>query len=662
MSDNHENLNPDDILSHFSPNFAACIRNRNEKALFARLIQATRAAHLDWWHIDMNDQKSIYGGRKEVGPANASARVIQYNAETGVVNNEHFGSGADSIPEFGSAGKFKAPLQEKIEAIERAREDGSLLRIDKLKPRQDEVVYWPDEIKFDPFLKKFRLTPAFNEAIDSWDYDLKEHFCRLALAVHAAGLDWWCTHLEKDPQIRFGRKDQEATKAKSTLVIIEAKPKTIRTADHGKRPLGEFGPIARGTQLDTAYLKELITFFETRPSFEAQSIDFKPRSGHKAYWPDEILKEDEGEDELQNGSNTMADKKSSPIGNRIYYGPPGTGKTHKLNPILEGTYGKPPKGEPELKDDDSNKRYAFVTFHQSYGYEEFVEGLRPVLAEAGAKGGEVQYEIRAGVFKKLCEKAKEAAEKTTAGTPPPRYAMVIDEINRGNISKIFGELITLIEDDKREGEKNAISITLPYSGESFSVPANVDIIGTMNTADRSLALLDTALRRRFEFVPMLPDPNVLAGRKISVEGKEIALDKLLTAMNERIEVLYDRDHCIGHAYFTSLTSESSLSDLEKVFKNKIIPLLQEYFFEDWEKIRLVLGDNQKGQGAKDAFIHKIKTDDNVLTRLFGKTHEQEKESFAPTYTVNEEAFKEPSAYMSIYKAAESQDSTESGTE
>jgi len=204
------------------------------------------------------------------------------------------------------------------------------------------------------------------------------------------------------------------------------------------------------------------------------------------------------------------------------------------------------------------QRYSFVTFHQSYGYEEFVEGLRPVL-NGDAEAGEVEYEIRPGVFKELCRKARQA--------PDQRFAMVIDEINRGYISKIFGELITLIEPDKRDpldGSKPPIELTLAYSGEKFSVPANVDIIGTMNTADRSLALLDTALRRRFDFVPLLPDTRAvkdvdephsapLAGLVVSTSAGAIDVRLMLERINERIEALYDRDHCIGHAYLTALT-------------------------------------------------------------------------------------------------------------
>ena len=180
-----------------------------------------------------------------------------------------------------------------------------------------------------------------------------------------------------------------------------------------------------------------------------------------------------------------------PAQNRIYYGPPGTGKTYALSRLLETDYGK-----------GRSDRFTFVTFHQSYGYEEFVEGLRPILDEE-VEAGQVRYEIRDGAFKELCDKAR--------NDPDRHYAMVIDEINRGNIAKIFGELITLAEPDKREGGPNAITVALPYSGEAFAVPPNVDIIGTMNTADRSLALLDTALRRRFEFEAVMPDTR--DGRK-----------------------------------------------------------------------------------------------------------------------------------------------------
>lgn len=220
-----------------------------------------------------------------------------------------------------------------------------------------------------------------------------------------------------------------------------------------------------------------------------------------------------------------------------------------------------------------------------------------------------------------------------------KRVLIIDEINRGNISRIFGELISLIEPSKRAGAAEALRAILPYSKDPFSVPDNVYLIGTMNTADRSLAGLDIALRRRFEFVEMPPRPELLAGRK--VEG--VDLGELLDTMNERIEVLLDRDHQLGHAYFMSIRDGDPLSKLATVFRNQIIPLLQEYFFEDWQHIALVLNDHRKNRPFQ--FLHKPSTN---VADLFGSAEGVPAEP--KRWRINDGAFDLAESYAGIIRA------------
>lgn len=286
----------------------------------------------------------------------------------------------------------------------------------------------------------------------------------------------------------------------------------------------------------------------------------------------------------------------------------------------------------QLNDIESQKRYEIVTFHQSFSYEDFVEGIRASTNE----NGQIQYSIEDGIFKRICDKARKEPNK--------KFAIFIDEINRGNIANIFGELITLIEPDKRQGCENELSITLPYSKELFSVPNNLDIYGTMNTSDHSLTKLDLALRRRFKFVELLPNYKLL--EEIKVYGVNIG--KMLKTMNERIEILLGRDYLIGHSYFLELqdlAEDKQQEKLASIFQHKIIPLLQEYFFEDWERIQWVLNDQNKEQAYQ--FIHLLsETRKNDLSRLFGNVQNMNQ---VPDrrYQINEDAFKQAEAYSQI---------------
>ncbi|WP_027897330.1 AAA family ATPase [Zestomonas thermotolerans] len=209
------------------------------------------------------------------------------------------------------------------------------------------------------------------------------------------------------------------------------------------------------------------------------------------------------------------------------------------------------------------------------------------------------------------------ASQEAGSTEPAARVLIIDEINRGNVSRIFGELISLIEPSKRAGREEALSVVLPYSKQSFSVPSNLYLIGTMNTADRSLAGLDIALRRRFSFCEMPPRPDLLDGVTVVEGGKALDIGQLLRVLNQRIEVLLDRDHRLGHAYFMPLKDDPSLARLEAIFTRQILPLLQEYFFEDWERISWVLNDHLAEERGTAPFLRKPHSE-QALSPLFGK--------------------------------------------
>lgn len=244
--------------------------------------------------------------------------------------------------------------------------------------------------------------------------------------------------------------------------------------------------------------------------------------------------------------------------NVVLFGPPGTGKTWQARQWA--------------KQLGAEENTTFVTFHQSFSYEEFVEGLRPE-----ANGSGLTYRIQDGVFKKICKQAREAWQGQGDQAKP--YVLVLDEFNRANIAKVLGELITLLEDDKRLGEDNELEVTLPYSKEPFGVPPNLYLIATMNTADRSIALLDIALRRRFAFIEVMPNPALLE----PLDGLD--LGALLTRLNERITAELDRDHQIGHSYLMGI---ETLEDLYFAWYHRVIPLLQEYFYNDADRLNAIV--------------------------------------------------------------------------
>lgn len=323
--------------------------------------------------------------------------------------------------------------------------------------------------------------------------------------------------------------------------------------------------------------------------------------------------------------------------NQILYGPPGTGKTYSTTAramaIVKGI--KLEEVTEEHRKEfldlrfDSNKgsgQIEMVTFHQNYSYEDFVEGIRPSLGEEGG----LDYELRPGVFRKIV--------KAALDNPHCRFVLIIDEINRGNIPKILGDLITLIETSRRLGQSNETKVTLPYSGDSFGVPGNLFIIGTMNTADRSILPLDIALRRRFDHVEMMPNPD---HNLISKDVDGINLRKVLKAINARISLLLDRERQIGHTYFFNVENVESLAN---IFKTAILPLLLEYFYDDWSKVQKVLGDAKFiKKSSKKEFLDHLKEDDLTDADIYERIPWKSKK------------WEDKNQYRSIYEKSSSAD-------
>ncbi|MDC9521708.1 AAA family ATPase [Pseudoalteromonas sp. Angola-31] len=659
--------------------------------------------------------------------------------------------------------------------------------------------------------------------------------------------DCYTTHntKEKKRHFRFGVKDL-SSKQGIPRITVTFLSFTVRVSLNSRFFKGK-------KRIDLTSIEQLSPFLENIQAQLNGEMDGNQRNPID-YSGDEETTEEDTNEKLIINDGCEFDSSASPL-NQILYGPPGTGKTYhtieaavkaaepekyealKRNPVLSTAKSQRKELIKLYKSLVADDRIRFVTFHQSYGYEEFVEGLRALTNEEK----QIEYKVLPGVFKKIsddaantnikkslelnanpkiwkisidgvkpstiknyCFKNEVAAigwghtgdmaqderspeenayfegltsqnkntitqfcsainegdlllcissaktiqavgvvkgdyeykeqgildrhdfrhtlpvewlktdldldihslndntnlvQKTVYELdrfteadffqlmekneisfdqkPVPEtkdnYVLIIDEINRGNISKIFGELITLIEPSKRAGKDNleTLKVTLPHSGNSFSVPDNLYIIGTMNTADRSLAMMDTALRRRFDFIEMMPDCRVLNDESgmpycIDIDGVKLNLSKLLLTMNERIEVLYDREHTLGHAFFMPVLNAlnsgeensdvKAFSELQRIFKNKIIPLLEEYFFEDWNKIRLVLGDNRKKTDAQSQFVF-IQQHTASYNDIFGEEHgletyDDKKTTYKLTDFDDESgAWHQALAYQAIYDAS-----------
>ena len=260
------------------------------------------------------------------------------------------------------------------------------------------------------------------------------------------------------------------------------------------------------------------------------------------------------------------------------------------------------------------QRFSFVSFHQAYGYEEFVEGIRPHIAD----NGQMSYRVESGAFLRLCQQAKH--------DPSHRYAMLIDEINRANVARVFGELMSLIEPSKRAGQTDSLSVNLAYSRQPFSVPSNVDIYATMNSQDHSLSPLDMAFRRRFEFIECPPQPQLLG--KVMANGMEVDLAKLLTALNERISQNLAKDSQLGHSFLWGI---DSLQALSAAFSQSIIPQVAQACQHHGQILQAIFGQR---------FIRLV--DNKKATGFMAQQ---------AGFDINTQALDDPNSYLAIYQSA-----------
>lgn len=611
-------LNDEDLLKHFDgkPTFKTFRANwsQQEKAIFSRLARVVHAAGLDWWHTGSGIQ--VRFGRKNPG----SERAIGVLA---VIRGRRVRKISWARDIGGMTKLHREPLTDDlVTKIETALADERETLDDWFALETDRSGLWPDQLRDDP-------TEA-DEDPDDEERTMTQAFNRIYYGPPGTGKTYKLTELLKE---KYEEPMAKVSKQEWQSQFVAERVSTLTWWEGAAAALCDLGGSA---SVDAILMHPFIQAIAANRS--ANNNVRNTVWGSLQYHTTEDSK-------TVKMTKRMAPAVFEKNEDSSWFL---TGEWENIGSELKALVAEYRVGPPI---NENLKRFSFVTFHQSYGYEEFVEGLRPILGD-DAEAGDIKYEIRPGVFKDLCNRARR--------TPEQQFAMVIDEINRGNISKIFGELITLIEPDKRDGAKNAISVTLPYSGEAFSVPPNVDIIGTMNTADRSLALLDTALRRRFDFEPVLPDTRdepkaPLVGLRVRLGDKTIDIPSMLTAINQRIEALYDRDHCIGHAYFTSLREvsdgEARLVALAQIFINRVIPLLEEYFFEDWQKIRLVLADNQKSETAQ--FVIDSQNHEADLARLFGSNHGLDNYATKQRYEVQKASFTNLDAYIGIYQTLSS---------